>query len=310
MKHGLTLVSSKKLFSHYNNLSSQNQNCHFLTHALTFGPLKIFGLVAEGLFDLGPGNFGFSDEQAGVLILAPCSGAAVISGEHSKIRICGDIEDLFAIALGTGETFTLQGQKLLSGCAWLPAAHFTKNTFEAFTQGGLKLTGNTLAAKLVSRQIQEFFTYPDDSDPLTGQAIADGMQALLTVASQSGGQQSRQAGNDKSSLSLIADFVAENLFDPDLGPNLIADHIGFSRAKLYRMAAPLGGIGRYIRERRLDYAYEQLRRGSATMNSISELSYNLGFGSESAFRRQFKSRFGISPKHAARDPNASINEPF
>lgn len=96
-------------------------------------------------------------------------------------------------------------------------------------------------------------------------------------------------------LRRVCDCIDVNLLKADLSPDLIARDLGMSRATLYRVAQPLGGIQCFIRKRRLEYAFALIKTDAAAVRSISALAYDLGFGSENTFRRTFKDMFGISP---------------
>lgn len=93
-------------------------------------------------------------------------------------------------------------------------------------------------------------------------------------------------------------FVDSRLLSADLSPAMIARHLGMSRAKLYRLAKPLGGVQRFVRERRLQYAAALIAEDAPAAQSISCLAYDLGFGSENTFRRNFKEAFGRTPTEA------------
>lgn len=99
-------------------------------------------------------------------------------------------------------------------------------------------------------------------------------------------------------LRRICDCIDANLLQPDLSPDLIARDLGMSRATLYRVAQPLGGIQCFVRNRRLEYAFALIKSDAAAVRSISALAYDLGFGSENTFRRTFKDMFGINPSSA------------
>lgn len=99
-------------------------------------------------------------------------------------------------------------------------------------------------------------------------------------------------------LRRICDCIDRNLVNPDLSPALIAQDLAMSRATLYRFAKPLGGIQRFVRKRRLQYAFALIKTDALAVRSISVLAYDLGFSSENTFRRAFKDMFGMSPSTA------------
>ncbi|NVJ97745.1 MAG: helix-turn-helix transcriptional regulator [Alphaproteobacteria bacterium] len=98
-----------------------------------------------------------------------------------------------------------------------------------------------------------------------------------------------------SQLDRIRGLIQERLLDPELGPDLIVSELGLSRARLYRIAEPLGGITKYIRAQRLQLAHETLASGHMEAVSITNLAYDLGFRTETAFRRSFKEAFDMTP---------------
>ena len=80
-----------------------------------------------------------------------------------------------------------------------------------------------------------------------------------------------------------------------------------SRARLYRLFEPLGGIARHIRDRRLRRCFDQLALGGGKARQIHALAASCGFHDRSHFHRVFKARFQMTPSdalalgHASRD---------
>ena|SRR5690606_22595897 len=87
--------------------------------------------------------------------------------------------------------------------------------------------------------------------------------------------------------------IEDELCDPALGTDTLVRRFHVSRPTLYRMFHPLGGVARYIRERRLLLAHRRLRDDPEC--TITFLLYDLGFESERQFQRAFQGRFGMSP---------------
>lgn len=96
-------------------------------------------------------------------------------------------------------------------------------------------------------------------------------------------------------VARILRCIEAQLDDPSLGCELLQKTFFVSRPTLYRMFQPLGGVSRYIRERRLLAARRRLR--DEPQHSITWLLYDLGFESERQFQRAFNARFGMSPTH-------------
>lgn len=90
-------------------------------------------------------------------------------------------------------------------------------------------------------------------------------------------------------------FIKDNLHCLDLGPDLVAAALGLSRARLYRIFAPCGGVAEYTRGMRLRRAFSDLASPRHLHRQVSQIAYNLGFKDPAYFSRVFKARFGAWP---------------
>ncbi|WP_119459140.1 helix-turn-helix domain-containing protein [Rhodospirillaceae bacterium SYSU D60014] len=107
-----------------------------------------------------------------------------------------------------------------------------------------------------------------------------------------------QAAVEKVMLSAIKREVEARLDDPDLTPAELGRRFHLSRTKLYDLFEPLGGVSRYIRERRLRRALLILRDPTQAHRPIGGIAHDSGFRSESDFSRAFRKRYGMSPRAA------------
>ena len=92
----------------------------------------------------------------------------------------------------------------------------------------------------------------------------------------------------------IREFIEVNLRDGDLTTEAILRAFPIPRPTLYRMFEHEGGIGTYIRNRRLREAAEEL--ATAPHVSIMEIAYGWSFGSPSDFTRAFRRAYGMAPQ--------------
>jgi len=69
-----------------------------------------------------------------------------------------------------------------------------------------------------------------------------------------------------------------------------------SRATLYRLFEPVGGVAEFIRIRRLEAAMRLLVAPQACAVSIAEIAFGCGFKSLSSFSKAFRSHFGLSAR--------------
>lgn len=106
----------------------------------------------------------------------------------------------------------------------------------------------------------------------------------------------------ESTLLMRARRIIENhLADGQLSPSRVATLCGMSRARLYRLFEPLGGVAAYLQERRLVRTFNRLS-DPRDERSIATIAHETGFSSEAHFSRLFKKRFGCT----ARDLRTAI----
>jgi AraC-like DNA-binding protein len=96
-------------------------------------------------------------------------------------------------------------------------------------------------------------------------------------------------------LAGLCRFIDQNLFSTALEPDLIAGQFGLSRASLFRLFKPVGGVGSYIRMQRMGWVAGQISGPSFTGQRISTYARQLGFSNVSAFSRAFRDAYGVAP---------------
>jgi AraC-like DNA-binding protein/CheY-like chemotaxis protein len=109
---------------------------------------------------------------------------------------------------------------------------------------------------------------------------------------------SKTAGTKKIDRKFVSEFssiVESNISNEDFGVDDICKQIGISRVQLYRKVKALLGlnINDYILGVRMQRAKYLLTNEDL---SISEISFKVGFSSQSYFSTVFKSKFGLTPK--------------
>jgi len=95
-------------------------------------------------------------------------------------------------------------------------------------------------------------------------------------------------------LARVRRFVEANLHQADLTPTRVVEALQLKRATIYRWFEHEGGLGAYIRHRRLREAADELVRFPQLQ--VTEIAYGLGFKSASDFTRAFRRAFDISPQ--------------
>lgn len=89
-------------------------------------------------------------------------------------------------------------------------------------------------------------------------------------------------------------YIKNNISDPELNANQIAEHLGMSRMQLHRKLTALTGqnLRSFIKNLRMDLATKLLKDSA---NRISDVSLKIGYEDQSAFSRAFKKELGVSP---------------
>ena len=125
---------------------------------------------------------------------------------------------------------------------------------------------------------------------------------VVTVASafsslREGAEKALASMPERPRLEAICAFIQHNLHRDDLSPEFLCDRFGFSRARLYRLFAPFGGVAGYIREARLRRCYDELAYPGTTgrPRRVIDVAMRWGFTSQSHFSRLFRRAFDIAP---------------
>ncbi len=92
-------------------------------------------------------------------------------------------------------------------------------------------------------------------------------------------------------------FIIENLAQPNLSPQLIADHVGISLRHLYRLFIDeKQSINKYIQFKRLEEIQRELKDLKNSKLSITHIALKWGFWDSAHFSKIFKKTYGISPR--------------
>lgn len=117
------------------------------------------------------------------------------------------------------------------------------------------------------------------------------------------------APSQLESFGTICRFIETNLAARDLGAEKLARTFGLSRASLYRLFEPVGGVASYVRASRLNRARRELQAVGLANRRIGPIAYQSGFQSVAAFNRAFREAYGQTPSEVRKDrfagPSAS-----
>jgi len=135
--------------------------------------------------------------------------------------------------------------------------------------------------------------------------LAEAIVQLGTLATGSLADAARMGLlNDLKSIATAA------LDDPELSPATVAARAGVSVRTLHRVFQASGEtFWSWIRDRRLDRCYAELTAPTHSKRTITEVAFRWGFNELSTFDRNFRKRYGASPRNvrslAQADPQSA-----
>ena len=183
---------------------------------------------------------------------------------------------------------------------WIPRARLLSSISDEHALHGLWLKGTSPAGALVGASLRSLAAQTDRMSVQEMDALANGVIELtasaiapiLETAAVSG------VAVPLASFVTIRRFIDRHLKSPELGPEMIANNFGLSRASLYRLFEPAGGIAGYIRKQRLNQVFQEITAAEFANQRIGQIAYRFGFKNVSAFSRLFRTTYGVSPREA------------
>jgi AraC-like DNA-binding protein len=122
----------------------------------------------------------------------------------------------------------------------------------------------------------------------------------LLAASLAGSAQTLDLARPAVEVTLLRQacrYIDFHLTEPTLCAERICGFFKISRASLYRMFEPYGGVDRYVKERRLLRIHAVLA-SSTQRQHLGHLAEDYGFRTATHFSRVFREQFGYSPSEA------------
>lgn len=160
---------------------------------------------------------------------------------------------------------------------------------------GLVPQGATAA--MLCGHLRMLLAHLDQVRPDEAHALSQATAQLLAAAVAGGASPAFQAPSPAVEASLLRQacrYVDLHLTDAALSPQAIAAAFRISRATLYRLFEPYGGVAAFVRERRLLHVHALLA-APGQRHPLTTLAAAHGFNDASHLSRAFKQQFGYSP---------------
>lgn len=144
------------------------------------------------------------------------------------------------------------------------------------------------------------------ADPLAMPvSLLDQLVAIIKIALGANPQRGDVRTHARQALhGVITSYIEKNLGASELTPERVLAQFGVSRASLYRMFEPYGGVQNYIMERRTHRAVLDLARNPSARGVVQRVADRWGFSSGPNFNRAVRNRFGSTPGNLIRPTRA------
>ncbi|MEW9613427.1 helix-turn-helix transcriptional regulator [Shinella sp. S4-D37] len=127
------------------------------------------------------------------------------------------------------------------------------------------------------------------------------LTALVLDGFVRGGAERNERSKAAARFRLVQRVVLENLSDPGLHIDLVAQRQGVTPRYIQRLFESEGTtFTEYVRDCRLDLAFRLLRERDADSGMITAIAYDVGFSDLSTFSRAFRRRFAATPSEIRR----------
>jgi AraC-like DNA-binding protein len=103
--------------------------------------------------------------------------------------------------------------------------------------------------------------------------------------------------HDDARLAAMRSYLRHRLADPTLSGADLQQHFHYSRATVYRLFEPDGGVAHFIRDERLRRCHDALAhpdQGGRT--TVGAVAARWGFADPAQFGRAFRNRYGCPPR--------------
>lgn len=217
---------------------------------------------------------------------------------HTDEELITDVGDIFI--LDASRTINTINSDFANFTLWIP-----RNLLEPALPDPDAIHGKILPASLPICTIlrSHMMLLHEQAGNMTraqGRQLTQPTIDLVTAALDGCAEQSddtRQATRSAALLT-IKRYINRHLDSPALTPQHVAQAVNVSRATLYRICEPLGGINQYIRQQRLRRVLNALMNPDLNHLSICQIASYWGFDDASSFTRIFRRDFGVTPGEA------------
>ena len=177
----------------------------------------------------------------------------------------------------------------------LTAKNDVEHQIEGYEVGADLYVPKPFSLKLLELNVSRLISHKIDVLKLKNDSSVDDNANFLSANLREGIKDSK----DREFLRRLNELILESLEDTDYSVEKLCRELAVGRTKLYTKGKDLSGqpLGDLIRDIRLNKSAYLLKN---TDMNITEIIYEVGFGSNSHFSKAFKAKFGMTPTEYAK----------
>ena len=226
-----------------------------------------------------------------VLIQLYTKGGYVGKNGHRELQVRpGDI-----VLLDLGYTLSTSAEDSSNITLVLPRHFIVDYIGPQGLDFGYVIKRETALAKLMGGQIQLLWAQMDGLDSVVAELALENLcrsfMDFFKTVQRGDDYNGNILGESQRDACMV--FVENNLANTNLGVSHICQYLGISRASVYRLFKPEGGVAAYIQKRRLFRCYRELvKQGNP---KVVDVALRWGFSDHSHFTKCFKRQFSQTP---------------
>ena len=194
-----------------------------------------------------------------------------------------------------GQPISLPAAPMYCLCIFIPRDVMDAALPGADSLHGLEIDGPR--GRLMADHIRSLTRHAPSMGGAEGAGMSDATLAMLAACLAPSRDADARARSvlDAALIGQARRFIDSRLTSPSLTPDAVARTLSISRTTLYRLFQPLGGVARYIQQRRLKRIHAILT-DAADRRRIGDIAFEHGFSDEAAFARAFRREFGLTAR--------------
>ncbi|MEM9269376.1 MAG: helix-turn-helix domain-containing protein [Pseudomonadota bacterium] len=164
---------------------------------------------------------------------------------------------------------------------------------------------------LLSNALEALLAAASIADPASQTRLTEGFGQLTHTLLLGGRGDDGLASVEVTRAAALRSYLEDNCLDLELTAARLGNAVGASRATVYRVFEPDGGVDAAIRKRRLKHAARDLSLTAPRRGVVREVAERYGFDDVNQFSRSFRRELGYAASEVVglvHDQSAPLNQ--